>query len=130
MTDDRPLAELRVTFDPAAIRNYGGPSEGFHFDEQAARERNYPGLVCWGTLTMLPMWELMNRVGNFSWNDFHALSIRFLKPVIAGDEVVYTVRQRPSDPNPEQSVIFDLMAETARFGVVASGQVSASKNSA
>ncbi len=125
MSNGPDLAELRVTFDAEAIRAYGGSSGGFHSDEAVAKARGYPGLVSWGTLTVVPFWELIGRIGGSNWPIGCTLSVRLLKPVHAGDEVVYTIRAHPvASDEPTGQASFELTAVTSRYGVVATAQAT------
>ena len=125
MSNGPDLAELRVTFDAEVIRAYGGSSGGFHSDEAVAESRGYPRLVSWGTLTVLPFWELIGRIAGCDWPIGCTLSVRLLKPVCAGDEVVYTIRAHPAaSDEPTGRTSFELIAVTSRYGVVATAQAT------
>ena len=124
MTAREAAAEVRVIFDSEAIRAYGGHGRGFHANEEMARTRGYPGLVSWGSLTLLPFWELMERIAGPSWQTGGSLSVRLSKPVLAGDEVIYTAHLQDNDASPPGQRTFKLLATTARNGVVAKGQAT------
>ena len=115
--DIEPKRKLMVRFDADHIRRYGGSGAGFHSEIEAAHAQGYPGLVSWGTLTLMPFWTLLARTPD---DDFVGIKIdvRLSKPVFAGDEVSYAVLGSEEHSEGERLL---LEAKTARSGVVASG---------
>jgi acyl dehydratase len=109
-------AELRATFDAPTIRDYGGSGAGLHSDAEAARAQGFPEIVSWGTLTVMPFWELLGRIGHDVSRDV-TLDVRLTKPVCAGDEVTYAIRAANVGDGGSKRI--EMEATTARFGVVA-----------
>jgi acyl dehydratase len=109
-------SELRVTFGADMIRDYGGAGAGLHSDAEAARAQGFPEIISWGTLTVMPFWELLERVGHDTSRDA-ALDVRLTKPVCAGDEVTYAVRATKARVG--GGTFIEMDATTIRFGVVA-----------
>ena len=122
MPNQRVDREIRVTFDAETIKLYGGQGSGFHASEEMARQRGYPGLVSWGSLTLLPFWELMALVAGENWQIGGRLSVKLAKPVLAGDEVVYEASLLDASPAAQNGDVYELSATTIRNGIVAKGQ--------
>lgn len=120
MSEVSSTSELRVVFDAETIRRYGGTGPGMHSDEEEAISRGFPGLVSWGTLTVLPFWQLMGRLAGPDWALGGTLDVRLTKPVCAGDEVTYTAKPAADDSDAVHA--FELVATTERYGVVATAQ--------
>jgi hypothetical protein len=115
MTDMAPH-ELRITFDEALIRRYGGRDAGLHSEKDEALAQGYPEIISWGTLTILPFWDLIEQVSGEIRAGI-SLKVRLAKPVCAGDEVVYAVRS--SSEAADGSTTLEANATTARYGIVA-----------
>lgn len=122
MSDFPAIEELRVTFDAETIRAYGGTGVGLHSDEEIAVSLGFPNLVSWGTLTVLPFWELMGRLAGPDWALDGSLNVRLAKPVCAGDEVIYSVQTAPQEADGRTA--FELVATTERHSVVATAQAT------
>jgi acyl dehydratase len=113
-------AGLKVHVDAALIRAYGGSGDNLHASAAAARAQGFPDLVSWGGLTALPFHDLIEQRAGPHWMVGGSLSIRFLKPVIAGDTVEYRLREaQPSAGGSQDPDSFELEAVTDRNGVVA-----------
>ena len=115
-------AGLCVQFDEDSIVAYGGTGVGIHSDLEAAREAGFDSLVSWGTLTMLPFWELLDGVDAMRGRPRVELKVELRKPVLAGDRVRYTMREMTDTAG---RPIVELVATTERFGTVATAIASA-----
>jgi acyl dehydratase len=116
---------LRIVFDEDTIRHYGGSGAGIHSDVEVAKAGGFPTILSWGTLTVMPFWELMARcAGPEGKRD---ISVRLTKPVCAGDEVTYAVTAFIPEPNGTTKL--ELTATTERFGVVATATATLGSSS-
>ena len=114
--NETPQTELCVRFDAETIAAYCGAGVGSHSDADVAAEAGFDGLVSWGTLTMLPFWELIGQVESLRGPHGFKLDVQFTKPVIAGDSVRYSMQQ---SFDPDGRSLIELTAVTDRHGTVA-----------
>ena len=121
MSNTPEVSELRIVFDEEAILAYGGIGAGVHSEIEAAAEAGFPGIISWGTATMLPFWEILERIAGVDWLIGGSALVRLTKPVCAGDEVRYSGQEIPG---PKGRRTMELVAETARHGVVATVHAS------
>jgi acyl dehydratase len=124
--DERTLC---VVFDEGTIRHYGGSGAGLHSDAEIAKAQGFPTILSWGTLTVLPFWELMARCATgLDEGGRRDISVRLTKPVCAGDEVTYAVVS--STPGEGGTLKLEFSATTERFGTVATATATLGSSSA
>jgi acyl dehydratase len=119
---------LKVVFDEDTIRHYGGSGAGLHSDAEIAKAQGFPAILSWGTLTVLPFWELMARCATAQGDGRCDISVRLTKPVCAGDEVTYAVVS--SAPGEGGTIKLEFSATTERFGTVATATATLGSSSA
>jgi acyl dehydratase len=109
---------ITVTIDEALIRAYGGGGENIHSNTAAANSAGFDNLVSWGGLTTLPFYDVMAVEFGEQWMNAGSLSIRYTKPVLAGDTIEYRVCKAQAPASKDLQTI-ELEAVTQRNGVVA-----------
>lgn len=125
MSNAAGVPELRVVFNEEAILAYGGSGAGVHSEIEAANAAGFPCIISWGTATMLPFWEILERIAGEHWLIGATASVRLKKPVCAGDEVRYSVLELAGQQGRRT---IELTAETARHGIVATVLVNLARN--
>lgn len=124
MKNEAGLGELRIEFTEEMILAYGGSGRHLHADRVVAAELGFPGLVSWGTLTILPFTALLARFAGPDWSTGGVLSTRLSKPVCAGDVVVYSGREIEESSSEDNVRTFELTAVSARSVLVATAQAT------
>ena len=119
---EAPPEGLCVQFDAESIAAYGGTGVGIHSDPDAAKDAGFDALVSWGTLTIMPFWELLDRAESLRGLAGVRLNVQLRRPVLAGDRVRYSMREL-QDEHGQPAV--ELEAATDRLGIVATAVASA-----
>ncbi len=128
MAEQRPFEPLVIVFDAALIRTYGGSGANVHADEAIAREWGFPGILTWGTLTLHPFNQLMERAFGPQWLIGGSLEVRLRRPICAGERVEYGGHESTTAAG--EGRVFELQATTSQNGVVATARATVRRDRA
>jgi acyl dehydratase len=118
------LEPRSVAFSLDTLRAYGGAGDNVHSSEKAAQSLGLPGVICWGTLTLSPFFEMISDLAGAQWLIGGSLTARLRRPVFASEPVLYTGSEVSSN---DDYRAFELLASTDRSGVVATARAMLSK---
>ena len=113
------------------LRNYSLRYPGvfirtIHVDKEAAANWGFPNLVLQGSQTMNFASEMLFKVYRERWIDNSTLTVKFIKPVFAGERVITKgrVRERTEEPGETTRLHIDVWAENDKGEKVMVGEAA------
>lgn len=117
--------ELMMDFERIYEQARGARPENFHSDDEAARTAGLREPIASAHMTISYMHELLNRFFGHDWVKGGTLSLRFTRPVVAGDRVAYRGVVKEKVPEGDKVRLrLDVWAENQRGQQAAVGTAS------